>query len=112
MAQKKRKFTVTKVAKGLEICTPGCASSKKPYSIDCRCSCNGAGHGVLYQAGLSDVDRARVRADVLGVLEGEVALVRARYASAPKLADVRLKAGKKVREWDYGMEERKRLIRV
>jgi hypothetical protein len=56
---------------------------------------------MLYQAGLSDLDRARLRADAVGRLEYEVTRVKARFAVAPKLADIREKAGKAVREWTY-----------
>lgn len=90
-----------KIASGEVICTPGCASSRTPHSLDCKCFCRGVGHGMLYQAGLTDIDRARLRADAVGRLEYEVTRVKARFTVAPKLADLREKAGKAVRTFTY-----------
>lgn len=107
----KRKMNLARVSRGLEICTPGCASSKNPHSINCKCPCQGLGHGVLYQAGLSDTDRARLRADVLGLLSSEMDRAKARFSAAPILHDARLAAGKLVRDWEYTRGQRIKLKR-
>lgn len=101
MPRKKYSDKLSRVVNGLEICTPGCATSKSPHSVNCKCWCEGAGHGMLYQAGLTAIDRARLKADMLSMLQAEVIKVKTRFRVSRLLLENRQKEGRRTSVRDY-----------